>query len=293
MKLVTYEENGRQLVGGLNTETECVYELRTPEDVSVRSMSELIRTHVSADTPPLEFVSGTERLLNEVKILAPLQEVPRDIMCVGKNYRDHSAEFSASGFDATDAGSVYPEHPIVFTKPGSTIIGPGDGIEPHSQITQSLDYEAEVGVIIGYRGRNISPDSAWHHVWGYTLINDVTARDMQYRHKQWYLGKSLDTFCPMGPVVVTSDELDGSAIDLQCYVNGELRQSTNTRDLIFDIPTLISVISSGRELKPGDVIATGTPAGVGIGFDPPRFLNSGDTVTITSPQIGTLQNQVL
>jgi 2-keto-4-pentenoate hydratase/2-oxohepta-3-ene-1,7-dioic acid hydratase in catechol pathway len=212
---------------------------------------------------------------------------------VGKNYHDHAEEFSKSGFDkSAQAGEHIPEAPVVFTKPASTVIGPGANIPRHAAVTQQLDYEAEIGVVIGKAGRGIRKADALAHVFGYTLINDVTARDLQKRHRQWFLGKSLDGFCPMGPYVVTADELDPANIDVRCWVNGELRQSSNSRDLIFDIPTLIETISAGIELQPGDVIATGTPAGVGIGFNPPRFLQTGDVVRMEIPRVGILQNEV-
>jgi 2-keto-4-pentenoate hydratase/2-oxohepta-3-ene-1,7-dioic acid hydratase in catechol pathway len=158
--------------------------------------------------------------------------------------------------------------------------------------SDQLDYEAELGVIIGKGGRDIASENALNHVFGYVIINDVTARDRQATHKQWFLGKSLDTFCPMGPWIATRDELDGTQLNVKCWINGELRQNANTRDLIFDIPTLISTISAGLTLRPGDVIATGTPAGVGIGFSPPRFLQRGDVMAIEIDGLGRLSNAV-
>jgi 2-keto-4-pentenoate hydratase/2-oxohepta-3-ene-1,7-dioic acid hydratase in catechol pathway len=172
------------------------------------------------------------------------------------------------------------------------VIGHGVDIEPHTAVTSALDYEAELGVIIGRGGRGISRQQAMDHVWGYTIINDVTARDLQKNHKQWFLGKSLDTFCPMGPWAVTADEIGDGPLDLLCTVNGEVRQRASTADLIFDIPTIIETISRGMTLQPGDVIATGTPKGVGLGFDPPRFLQPGDVVEISISGLGTLRNTV-
>ena len=160
----------------------------------------------------------------------------------------------------------------------------------HPTVTQMVDYEAELAVIIGKGGRGITKENSWDHVWGYTIINDVTARDLQKNHKQWFLGKSLDGFAPMGPWAVTADSVDATNLTVSCHVNGELRQKANTADLIFDIPTLIATLSAGITLQPGDIIATGTPAGVGIGLTPPRFLQSGDRVEITISGIGTLAN---
>jgi 2-keto-4-pentenoate hydratase/2-oxohepta-3-ene-1,7-dioic acid hydratase in catechol pathway len=161
----------------------------------------------------------------------------------------------------------------------------------HPHVTSEVDYEAELAIVIGRGGRDNTPDDAPAHVWGYTIVNDVTARDRQKNHKQWFLGKALDTFCPMGPWITTVDEVDDCDIDIRTSVNGETRQSANTRDLIFDVPTLVSTISAGLTLEPGDVIATGTPAGVGIGYNPPRFLKSGDVVTISMSGLGVLSNR--
>ena len=163
---------------------------------------------------------------------------------------------------------------------------------PAASVSTSIDYEAELTVIIGRGGKGISAADAMSHVWGYTIINDVTARDWQSRHKQWLLGKSFDTFCPMGPWLVSADEMDGNRTMVRCFVNGELRQNASTTDLIFGIPKLIETLSAGITLYPGDVIATGTPVGVGIGFKPPKYLKSGDVVRVEIDGIGSLENPV-
>lgn len=223
-----------------------------------------------------------------VSLAAPIPTPRRNILCVGKNYRDHVAELSTSDL-SLDAASV-PEAPIVFTKFPNTVVGPGAVVELLPHVTTMVDYEAELAVIIGAGGTDIAAGEAMDHVWGYTIINDVTARDRQQRHRQWLLGKSLNGFCPMGPVAVTADEVDLADTPITCHVNGELRQSANTAELIFGVPELIATISAGFTLQPGDVIATGTPAGVGAGLRPPRFLQPGDEVAITIPSIGTLTN---
>lgn len=227
------------------------------------------------------------------KLLAPLTP-PRNIFCVGRNYTEHAAEFAKSGFDATGAkdGAHVPRHPVVFTKPAASVIASGDVVDPHADITQALDYEGEIGVIIGRRCAKASRAEAMDYVWGYTLINDVTARDLQRDHAQWFIGKSLDTFCPMGPWAVTADEIDISDLRLRTHVNGELRQDANTAQLIFDVATIIETLSAGITLQPGDVIATGTPVGVGIGFDPPKYLTPGDEVVISATGLGELRNTV-
>jgi 2-keto-4-pentenoate hydratase/2-oxohepta-3-ene-1,7-dioic acid hydratase in catechol pathway len=228
------------------------------------------------------------------KLMAPIPTPRKNIFCVGKNYHEHAKEFSQSGFDTSATkGEVAPVAPVVFTKAPTTVVADQDTVLSFSDVTSQLDYEAELAVVIGKPGRGIKKADALNHVWGYTIVNDVTARDLQQKHRQWFLGKSMDTFCPMGPVIVTSDEVGDSAnLNVQCWINGELRQNANTRDLIFDIPTIIETISAAITLQPGDIIATGTPAGVGIGFNPPKFLKSGDVMKISIDKLGTLTNRI-
>jgi 2-keto-4-pentenoate hydratase/2-oxohepta-3-ene-1,7-dioic acid hydratase in catechol pathway len=211
---------------------------------------------------------------------------------VGKNYFAHAREFAGSGYDSssTSAADAVPKAPIIFTKPFTSISGPWDDIPMVPGLDAEVDYEAELAVVIGKGGRCISKADAMKHVFGYTVVNDVTARDLQGVHKQWLLGKGIDGFCPMGPWIVTADELDAQAMRVTCTVNGEKRQDAVTADLIFDIPTLIETISLSMALLPGDVIATGTPEGVGIGFKPPRFLRDGDVVECAIEGIGRIRN---
>ncbi|MBF0276131.1 MAG: fumarylacetoacetate hydrolase family protein [SAR324 cluster bacterium] len=232
---------------------------------------------------------------DDVHLLAPIPRPIRNIMCVGKNYYTHAHEFAQSGFDksASKTDPDIPVAPIIFTKAPSSVIGTREQIVKPRKLGQKVDYEAELGVVIGKGGRNISKEIAYDHVWGYTIINDMTARDIQAKHKQWFIGKSLDTFCPMGPWIATADEVDPENLDLKCWVNGELRQDAQTKDLIFDIPTLIETLSEGITLIPGDIIATGTPAGVGIGFDPPIFLKEGDRIQISITGLGELENTIV
>ncbi|MBP2291219.1 fumarylacetoacetate hydrolase family protein [Azospirillum rugosum] len=230
--------------------------------------------------------------LSQVELLAPIPHPRRNLMCVGKNYFDHAHEFTRSGFDssASSAKDAIPEHPIIFTKVPETVIGPGAAIRYPHGVSDQIDYEVELVVVIGRAGRDIPKAQAMDHVFGYTIANDVTARDIQARHKQWFLGKSLDTFCPLGPWIVTADEVDLSDTSVRTWVNGELRQNSNTRELIFDVPTLIETMSRGITLQPGDLILTGTPAGVGLGFTPPKFLKPGDRVKLEIGGIGVLEN---
>jgi 2-keto-4-pentenoate hydratase/2-oxohepta-3-ene-1,7-dioic acid hydratase in catechol pathway len=237
--------------------------------------------------------SGGGRIpLSDVKLLAPFPRPAKNILCVGKNYYDHAREFHSSGVD-TSAKEAIPEVPIMFTKWPNSVIGPGESIPSANDYTDSTDYEGELAVVIGEGGRNIGKKDALDSVYGYTIINDATARTLQNRHRQWFLGKSLDGYCPMGPCIVTTDEIkDVAKLHLITRVNGEVRQDATVSELIFDIPTLIETISRVMTLEPGDLIATGTCVGVGIGFDPPKFLKKGDVVAITIEPIGTLENPV-
>lgn len=286
MKLVTFRYQGTQQTGVLNEDASTVTAVPGGQD-----LLSLIDSWDSA-AAQLAALTGEAIPATEIELLAPIPLPRRNIFCVGRNYVEHAKEFANSGYDATASATAQPEYPVVFTKAPSTVIGTNADVDPHTGVTSELDYEAELGVIIGTGGRGISKADALDHVWGYTIINDVTARDLQKDHKQWFLGKSLDTHCPMGPWAVTRDEVGDGPLDLLCTVNGETRQKATTADLIFDIPTIIETISAGITLQPGDIIATGTPVGVGIGFTPPRFLSSGDVVEITISKLGTLRNRI-
>lgn len=232
--------------------------------------------------------------LAAARVLAPFPRPMRNIFCVGKNYRDHAAEFQNSGFDASSQGQAIPDVPIIFTKATTSVTGPDTAIDSRLDPTNTLDYEGELAVIIGPGGRGITAECAMDHVWGYTILNDITARETQLRHKQWFIGKSADTFCPMGPFVVTADEVpEVGALILATEVNGAPRQKACVADLIFDIPTIIATLSAAITLEPGDIIATGTPSGVGIGFNPPQFLRPGDRVAVAITGMGTLENKVI
>ena len=218
--------------------------------------------------------------LKRVRLLAPIPHPARNVFCLGRNYADHAAE----------RGAAVPEHPVYFTKPGTAVIGPGDDVTHHA-VTSELDYEVELTAVIGTAGRDISRADALKHVFGYTIINDVTARDLQKRHTQWFKGKSLDTFCPMGPVLVTADEIpDPQALSIAMRVNGQVRQSSNTSKMIFPVDQCIEVLSLAMTLLPGDLIATGTPDGVGAATG--NFLKAGDRMEAEVEKIGVLANRV-
>ncbi|MCU1606030.1 MAG: Ureidoglycolate lyase [Modestobacter sp.] len=293
MKLVTFSTGTDQRVGVVDADRGVVRDVTAvlPEG---SGMLDLIEGWAELG-PRLEREAAgrPEQPLDAVRLLAPIPAPRRDIFCVGKNYRDHVVEFGRSGYDSPDRSEALPEHPVVFSKASTSVTGPFDDIDPHHGVTSELDYEAELGVIIGRGGRGITREQAFDHVWGYTIIDDVTARDLQRIHKQWLIGKSLDTHCPMGPYAVSADEIpDVTALMVESRVNGERRQSAPVKDLIFDIPELIATLSAGITLLSGDVIATGTPAGVGIGFDPPRFMTSGDVIEVSITGLGAQRNRV-
>ena len=284
MKIATYKVGGERRVGIVDLDRQTVSPFDLPESEATHGVLALIdRAILPRTLSPMP--------LGEAEIEAPIVRPRRNIFCVGKNYYEHAKEFASSGFDSSAANGAVPKHPIIFSKVPECVIAHGASIVINGDVSQAVDYEAELGVIIGKGGRGIRPEDALAHVWGYTIINDVTARDLQGRYSQWLIGKSQDTFCPMGPWAVTRDEIDLSDTKIQCWINGELRQDANTRDLIFDIPTIIATISAGVTLVPGDVIASGTPAGVGIGFKPPKYVVPGDVARIEIANIGILQNE--
>lgn len=228
-----------------------------------------------------------EAAVEPVLCVAP----PRNVLCLGKNYRAHASEFDRfSGDDATD---VVPDVPIVFTKSVSSLCGPVDVIDVDPELARALDYEVELGVVIGLGGARIDEEDAERHVLGYTVVNDVTARDVQQRHKQWFLGKSLPRATPVGPVVVPREELpDLARRGIRCWVNDELRQEAVLGDMIFGVSQAIAAISRITPLEQGDLIAMGTPSGVAVGFTPPRYLGDGDRVVCEIDGIGRLDNAV-
>jgi 2-keto-4-pentenoate hydratase/2-oxohepta-3-ene-1,7-dioic acid hydratase in catechol pathway len=293
MRLVTFSDAQGMRVGVHDAASDVVVDLaagtRLPRDMTgfiALGKKGLARARRAVRSGEGRVPAGS------VKLHAPIPRPAKNILCVGKNYHDHAREFQASGVDATGK-EVVPEVPIMFTKWPNSVIGPGEPIPSANDYTDSTDYEGELAVVIGAGGRNIAGEDAFDHVYGYTIVNDVSARTLQNRHRQWFLGKSLDGYCPMGPCIVTADDVkDIGKLHLITRVNGEVRQDAYVSQLIFDIPTLIETVSRVMTLEPGDLIATGTCAGVGIGFDPPKYLKQGDVVAITIEPIGTLENPV-
>jgi len=290
MRMASWEWGGRNHVGLISPDG------REATPLALRDPSlgvlPLIRMLVEGESLPSP---SSARLPVEVLTLrAPLPRPLRSLFCIGRNYHAHAAELATTVFRETMPKD--DPWPIVFGKLPECVIGPFDTVRlPGAAVSVQIDYESELAVVIGRGGRDIPKSRAMDHVFGYTIVNDVTARDVQMRHQQWDLGKSFDTFCPMGPWIVTADELDGRATRVRGWVtpNGgsaELRQDGWTKDMIHDIPTLIETCSRGITLYPGDVIATGTPAGVGMGLKPPQWLKAGDKVRIEIDGVGVIEN---
>ena len=293
MRIATYRWGGRRHVGVLSNDVREI----TPIDLKDRQEqvqsrgAQALLEHL-AEGKNFPAVNGARLPLSAVTLEAPLPRPRRNLWCVGRNYRAHAKELQTTVFKGSEA--KIDQWPIVFTKVPESVVAPGEAIRlPGKAASEQIDYEAELAVVIGRKGMNIPASRAMDYVWGYTIVNDVTARDVQMRHVQWDMGKSFDTFCPMGPWLVDTTELDGQNTRVRLWVNGELRQDASTVDLIFNIPTLIETISRGITLYPGDVIATGTPAGVGMGMQPQMWLKAGDIVRIEIDGIGVLENPVV
>ena len=240
--------------------------------------------------PGPELLAGEGIDLGELRLLAPIPEPRQDVICLGMNYMDHSAEAAKWGKDdfVKNAGKA-----VYFSKRAAWIVGPGGEIDPHFDIVDGLDYEAELAVVLGRDAYRVSKEDAFDYVLGYSVLNDVSARNLQKAHKQFYFGKSLDTHTTMGPWIVTRDELPGAPeLDIRCFINGEKRQDSNTRYMIFGVAEVIAELSQGMTLKAGTIIAMGTPAGVGMGFEPPKYLSCGDVVRCEIDGIGVLENPV-
>ncbi|MFJ3464475.1 fumarylacetoacetate hydrolase family protein [Achromobacter spanius] len=286
MRIASYSKNGEAGVGLVSDDGLSIAPLAL-DDAGRQLGAQAVIDLAAAGRPIPETLAPLR--LSDVILRAPLPRPRRNVWCVGRNYHAHAKELSASVFKDNDAN---PESwPIVFTKVPECVVGPRAQVLLPVGVSTQIDYEAELGVVIGKTGKNIARGAAMEHVFGYTVINDVTARDVQMRHQQWDMGKSFDTFCPMGPWIVTADAFDGTRTRVRCWVNGELRQDGPTENMIFDIPTLIETISRGITLYPGDVIATGTPAGVGMGMTPPRYLVAGDVVRVEVEGLGSIENQ--
>lgn len=277
MKLATFIHDGKTQCGAVEGDELAL--------LSVPDICDLI----SRDAEPETFLTKSRLDLSEVELLSPIPRLNKNVFCVGLNYSDHVAEGNrAFGREVSEQ-----QVPVFFTKPPTAVIGPNADILLHRAVSEQLDWEAELGLVIGREGRNISRDQALQYVFGYTLVNDVTSRDVQSRHKQWFRGKGLDGSCPIGPWIVTADEIpDPQALEISCRVNGETMQSANTAQMIFSVAEIIEYLSAGLTLEPGDIIATGTPSGVGFARTPPLWLKDGDLVETEVSAIGVMRNTV-
>lgn len=290
MKLVTFERGGPRL--GLVVDQEIVDLASLGSGELPETMIELIAA-APRFLPRLEELAdarGAERLpLGSVRLLAPIPRPHKNVFCVGRNYAAHAAE----GARAQGREVVVPEFPEFFTKPPTAVVGHDAEVRIDPAVTRKFDYEVELAVVIGAGGTNIPRERALDHVFGFTIVNDLTARDLQRRHGQWFKGKGLDGSCPMGPWIVTKDALPSFAdLAIALRVNGETRQQSRTSKMVHDVPAIIEHLSRGMTLEPGDVIATGTPEGVGYAMDPPRFLAPGDVVEAEIEGIGILRNRM-
>jgi 2-keto-4-pentenoate hydratase/2-oxohepta-3-ene-1,7-dioic acid hydratase in catechol pathway len=288
MKFVTYNFDGKEYAGVLNADEAAVIPA-SELGVNAGNMIDLIEK-LGGKLPTVpESAKSIE--LSKVKLEAPIPEPRQDVICLGLNYRDHAEEATRADavFDVQRGDAVY------FSKRLQRAVAPNDKIDGHFDICDSLDYEVELGVVIGKDAKNVKASEAGDYIFGYTIINDVSARNLQTRHKQWYFGKSLDDFTPMGPSILSAEEIGPMPeLNIRCYVNGEKRQDSNTRMMIFDIPYIIEELSAGMTLKAGTVIATGTPSGVALGMDPSVqvYLKSGDVVRCEIEKIGVLENTI-
>ena len=301
MKFLTYKSGGDLRVGALD-DTHGVLDLaKAAKTLLNKDLPATLRGIVEGGDAALATArealkaaqgkpDGLFTKLADVKIATPLPDARKNVFCVGRNYKAHIEEMAASFGRPVD----YPKNPEFFSKPPTTIVGHEDGVERHADYTDKLDYEVELAVVVGKKGRNIKEADFEDYVFGYTVVNDITARDAQRAHGQFFKGKSFDTFCPIGPIVVTKDEFgtpDGKRLTLK--VNGKIRQDSNTSDLYFGVPKIIESLSGALTIEPGDIIATGTPSGVAAGMKEPAWLNKGDVVEAEVAGIGVLRNTIV
>ena len=280
MKLVTYGESGQERIGAVVGDE--IVDLSSADDALPGTVLGVLEADaLGAVSRAVESGTGARTLLDGARLASPIPRPPK-IVCVGLNYLDH----------ATEQNVPLPEHPLLFAKATSSVVGPYDDVVLPAE-SEQVDYEVELAVVIGKTATAVSEADAYDYIAGYTVANDVSARDIQFRQQQWHQGKSYDTFCPMGPWLVTKDEIpDPNSLAVKLTLNGEVLQDSNTDNLIFNVPTLVSRISSAMTLLPGDVISTGTPAGVGVFRDPKILLKAGDYMETWVEGIGILKNHV-
>jgi 2-keto-4-pentenoate hydratase/2-oxohepta-3-ene-1,7-dioic acid hydratase in catechol pathway len=285
MKLVTYEADGGARIGALVQGGVVDLGMIAPDMLSLIDRGEAGLAQARSAVEAAGDVLPMER----VRLLAPIPRPRKNIVCLGMNYAAHAYESCR----AKGLPEKLPEHPVFFTKSPTTVIGPGAAIPHDPTVTAQLDWEVELGFVLGRTGKNIPKEDALGYIFGYTVINDISARDLQGRHQQFFKGKSLDGTCPMGPCIVTADELpDAGDLALSLRLNGKTMQDSRTRDLVFDIPTIVAALSRGQTVEAGDVVSTGTPSGVAMGLDPQTWLKAGDVLEAEIERIGVLRNTV-
>ena len=295
MKLLTFEYNGKEELGVLSSDGKKVIPLSKLE-INYSDMNDLIDNITEKEMEIADSAAWADPdsivafFRDDVKLRAPIVRPKQDVICLGINYADHAVESSRYKNEAFGGDRPYP---IYFSKRVNEAVGDGESVQAHADIVERLDYEVEIAAVIGKPAYKVSREEALNYVFGYTILNDISARDIQTRHKQWYFGKSMDGFTPIGPWIVTADEIpEPGKLNIKSYVNGKLRQNGNTNQMIFDIPYVISQLSQGITLLPGTIIAMGTPAGVGMGFEPPQFMSEGDIVVCEIERIGTLTTPI-
>lgn len=300
MHFVTFQLNGKQNIGVLSQDKSAVIPLQAAEQLYCNSstlpgtMQQFIEQGDAALATVQKIIAKLDGKcsvlpLTQVKILAPIPRPQKNIFCIGKNYVEHALEFEKT----KDVNIAVPKVPVIFSKPPTCVVGPNDIVKHHKPVVEQIDYEVELAVVIGKKAFQVAKEEAYNYVFGYTIMNDVSARDLQKSHSQWIMGKGPDTYAPLGPSIVHKSEIpDPHNLYIKSTINGELRQNGNTKDMVFDIPTLIATISSVITLEPGDIIATGTPAGVGLGFNPPKLLHPGDEMKLEIEKIGVLINTI-
>lgn len=295
MKLITYRKKGMSddRIGLLDLDTQKIAPSESL-DIPYSDMNELIASLSAKERERLNTLAMDKSIytldMEDVVLRAPIPYPRQDVICLGVNYLEHAREAARFQKESFDIRSTYP---VYFSKRVNEAVGHRQGIPAYEEIVDSLDYEAELAVIIGKDAKNVKAEDAEDYIFGYTILNDMSARNLQTRHTQWYFGKSLDGFTPMGPAIVTADEIVyPPKLKIQSLINGEVRQDSNTELLIFDIGYVIEELSRGMTLKAGSIISTGTPQGVGMGFVPPKFLHKGDVIECRIEKLGSLINQI-
>ena len=298
MKILSFKFDGQISFGPKVKKEEAVWDVQAIQN-ELRVLPSFPNTIIEGVALGFDFVEQIRKLVDaakntknpdqfkraftEIEWLSPIPRTPKNIICIGKNYNEHAKEMGAQ---------AAPENLVVFTKSPTAITADGETVSLHADVTEKLDYEGELAVVIGKRGQNIPKNMAFDYIFGYTIANDITARDLQDKHKQYFLGKSLNGTCPIGPYVVTKDEIpDPQSLTIVTKVNDEIRQNGTTKDMMFTVETIVSILSHHVTLEPGDIILTGTPAGVGKGMNPPTYLKAGDVVKVSIEGIGTLVNR--